>query len=70
LHKEGVVLHWLDLACLAFIGGVLAKVFLKYYHAHPPYPQKDPRFAEALEISGLSHPVPSALAGGDLDEIE
>ena len=41
---------WLDLACLAFMGGVLAKVFLKSFQAHPPYPQRDPRFAETMDV--------------------
>jgi hypothetical protein len=41
---------WLDLGCLAFIGGVLAKVFIKNFNAHPPFPQKDPRIAEAMDI--------------------
>jgi hypothetical protein len=50
LHPNGFVLHWLDVACLAFIGGVLAMVFIAYFRAHPPYPQKDPRFAEALKV--------------------
>ncbi len=50
LHQQGFVLHPLDLACLAFIGGVLAVVFLKYLKAHPPYPIKDPRLGESLGI--------------------
>jgi hypothetical protein len=49
-HPDGFVLHWMDLACLAFIGGVLTKVFLKYLNSHPIVPQKDPRFAEAMDI--------------------
>jgi hypothetical protein len=50
LHTNGFVLHWIDLACMAFIGGVLAKVFLIYYNSHPPIPQRDPRFAEAMDL--------------------
>jgi hypothetical protein len=50
LHPQGFVLHWLDLSCMAFIGGVLAWVFLKYLNSHPIIPQKDPRFAEAMDI--------------------
>ena len=49
---------WLDLACTAFIGGLLAKVFLKNLNAHPAFPQKDPRLAEGLDIY-----VPSASGG-------
>lgn len=68
LHPSGFVLHWLDIACLAFIGGVLATVFLKYLAAHPPFPQKDPRFAETLKVyvppaSAPVEPLP-ARAGG------
>ena len=47
-HPDGFVLHWLDLACMAFIGGVLAKVFLAMFAKHPPYPLRDPRLKEAL----------------------
>ena len=41
---------WLDLACLAFIGGVLTRVFLKNLASHPYFPQRDPRMAEGLDI--------------------
>jgi hypothetical protein len=41
---------WLDIASFAFIGGVLALVFLRYFKAHPPYPQRDPRIAETMGI--------------------
>ena len=49
-HPDGFVLNWMDLFCLAFIGGVLAKLFLKQLNSHPMIPQKDPRFAEAMDI--------------------
>jgi hypothetical protein len=49
-HPDGFVPHWLDFACLAFIGGVLTKVFLRFLAAHPAYPQKDPRFAETMKV--------------------
>jgi hypothetical protein len=49
-NPHGFVLHWMDLSCMAFIGGVLAWVFLKYLNSHPIIPQKDPRFAEAMDI--------------------
>jgi hypothetical protein len=48
LHSSGFVLHWLDLACMAFMGGLLAMWFIRDFRAHPPFPQKDPRMAEAL----------------------
>jgi hypothetical protein len=50
LHPDNFHLDWMDLACMAFIGGMLAKIFLKQLHAHPIVPQKDPRFAESQEI--------------------
>ena len=50
IHKGGFVVHWLDLACMAFIGGVLALVFIKYFNAHKPYPVNDPRLGEALGV--------------------
>ncbi|MDB6108407.1 MAG: hypothetical protein JWR69_157 [Pedosphaera sp.] len=50
LHPEGYHLDWMDLACVAFIGGVLAKMFLKSFNAHPPFPQKDPRIAETMDV--------------------
>jgi hypothetical protein len=61
-HKEG---HWYDLvswvtiACMCFIGGLLAKIFLVYLNSHPIVPQKDPRIAETLDIyvapAGAAH---------------
>jgi len=50
IHKTGFVVHWLDITCLAFIGGVLAIVFIKYFNAHKPYPVNDPRLGEALGV--------------------
>tara|TARA_E500000081_G_scaffold154621_1_gene192138 strand:+ start:10522 stop:11769 length:1248 start_codon:yes stop_codon:yes gene_type:complete len=37
-------------AALAFMGGVLSKGFLKSFITHPPFPQKDPRIAEAMGV--------------------
>lgn len=50
LHPNGFVLHWMDIACLLFMVGLLTKVFVKNFLAHPPYPQRDPRMAEGLDI--------------------
>jgi hypothetical protein len=52
---------WLDLGCLAFIGGLLTKVFVKNLNAHPAFPQRDPRLAEGLDIyiPPASGPAPS-----------
>jgi magnesium-transporting ATPase (P-type) len=68
-HPEGFPFAWvwLDLGCLALIGGVLAKVFLKHFRAHAPYPVRDPRLGEAL---GLYHPKPRLISGGELGETE
>ncbi len=55
LHPETYHLDWRDLACMAFIGGVLSSFFIKNLNAHPILPQKDPRFAESQEIY-VPHP--------------
>jgi hypothetical protein len=58
---------WLDFACLALLGGVLTKVFLRSFLRYPPYPIKDPRLTEAM---GLYHPVPTQISGGELDQTD
>lgn len=58
LHPDGFVLHWLDLSCMALMGGLMAMWFIKSFKAHPAFPQKDPRMAECLGIhlpAGKSH---------------
>lgn len=52
LHPNGVsgVGLILDIGCIAFIGGILALVFCRMFAKHAPYPQKDPRIAEGLDI--------------------
>ncbi len=62
LHPDNFVVHWLDLACMALMGGLLATRFLSMFRSHPPFPQRDPRMAECLGIhlparksSGGSH---------------
>lgn len=50
MHPDGFVVHWLDLACMALMGGALATWFIRNFNAHPPFPQKDPRMAECLGI--------------------
>jgi hypothetical protein len=50
LHPSNYVLHWADIGCMAFIGGILSLMFIKYFTSHPPYPLKDPRLGEALGI--------------------
>lgn len=60
LHPAGFHLSWLDFTCLAFIGGVLATMFLKYFRAHAPYPIKDPRLAEGLGVHHVGARPPIA----------
>ena len=52
-HHDGYPLKWiwLPLGCLMFMGGFLAKVFLKKFNANSPYPQRDPRLLEAMGVS-------------------
>ena len=50
IHKTGFMVHWLDITCMAFIGGVLSIVFIKYFNAHKPYPVNDHRLGEALGV--------------------
>ena len=47
---DSVFNGWLDVGCLAFIGGLLTKVYVKNLYAHPAFPHKDPRLAEGLDI--------------------
>ena len=44
---------WLFLfaGCLLFLGGVLGKIFVKKFNAHPPYPLRDPHLLEAMGLS-------------------
>jgi len=58
---------WLHLGCLAFMAGVLMKVFMRESQKHPPYPVRDPRLHEAL---GHRHPVASPISGGELGETD
>lgn len=58
---------WLPLGIMAFMGGLLATVFLKKLASTAPFPQKDPRLIEAM---GLYHPVPTQISGGELDQAD
>ena len=61
-HVKWLLLH---LGTVLFMGGVLAKIFIAKFNAHPSYPQRDPRLLEAM---GVSHNVVNDLvdanAGG------
>jgi len=69
LHPEGFGWQWawLDLGILALMVGIIAKVFLAKYKEAAPYPLKDPRLIEAM---GHSHPVPTQISGGELDQTD
>jgi hypothetical protein len=56
---------WLPLGCMAFMGGLLAMIFLKNFASTPPFPIKDPRLVEAM---GLYHPVATPISGGEMDQ--
>jgi hypothetical protein len=56
---------WLYLGVLAFMAGLLMKVFVANLLRHPPYPIRDPRLHEAL---GHRSPTSSPISGGELDE--
>ncbi len=42
-------LFW-GLGCMALMGGLFAKYFIKMLNQHPPFPQRDPRIAETLGV--------------------
>ena len=52
IHETGGWMSriWIDLGCLAFMGGCLSMVFLHFFKKSPPYPQKDPRIAETMGV--------------------
>lgn len=60
LHPHGYPFKWiwLQLGCFLFMGGFLARVFLKKFQGHPPYPQRDPRVLEAM---GIAHVDPEEM---------
>jgi len=61
LHPHGYPFQWLwlQLGCLAFMGGLLARVFLKNFNAHAPFPTKDPRLLEAM---GIKYETPEEIS--------
>jgi hypothetical protein len=52
-HPGGHHLKWLflHLGCVLLLGGVLGKMFITRFNAHPPYPQRDPYLLEAMGMS-------------------
>jgi hypothetical protein len=59
-HPHGYPFKWIpvQLGCLAFMGGLLSRVFLKNFLRHAPFPQKDPRLPEAR---GMACPDSEAI---------
>jgi hypothetical protein len=52
IHRFGGWMEniWIDVGCLALMGGALSMVFIHFFRRHPPYPQKDPRIAETMGV--------------------
>ncbi len=52
LHDQGMSAAGviLDIGCMAFIGGIVSIAFVRMFSKHAPYPQKDPRIAEGLDV--------------------
>ena len=63
LHPQGYPFHWLWLqfGCVAFMGGLLAQVFLKNFNAHAPFPKRDPRLHEAMGLNLEPEEMPDTL---------
>jgi hypothetical protein len=57
-HNYPVRWIWLQFGCFIFMGGFLSWAFLKKFHSHPPYPQRDPHVLEAM---GLAHFEPEEM---------
>jgi hypothetical protein len=61
LHKGGFHLAFVDIGLFLLIGGFLTRQFLATLHSAPVYPQRDPRIAEAMDVSYVA---PAAATGG------
>jgi hypothetical protein len=64
LHPDGFAWRWLwlDAGCFAFMTGLLSEVFLRKYARHAPYPVRDPRLMEAMDLHPLA---PAHLPAGE-----
>jgi hypothetical protein len=58
LRPEGFRLTLLDIGCPLFIAGLMLAYWIRLFRASPPYPQRDPRFAEGFDVY-----VPPARTG-------
>ena len=65
LHPAGFPWRWLwlEAGCIAFMGGVLAKAFLRDLRRYPLLPLKDPRLSEALGLYVV--PAPELIEAPD-----
>jgi hypothetical protein len=55
----------LHVGCVLLMGGVLGRIFIAKFNAHPPYPQRDPRLLEAMGVNpNLVDDLVDANAGG------
>jgi hypothetical protein len=54
LHPEGIVPHWIDLACLAGIGGAFLFVFTRTLAGRALVPAGDPRLPESLALEHVT----------------
>ncbi len=63
IHPNGYPFHalWMQFGCAAFMGGLLAWVFLKNYAAHAPFPRRDPRLHEAMGLNLEPEEMPDTL---------
>lgn len=50
IHPQGVHISFWDPLCFAGFAVLLGKMFLADFHRHPPFPQRDPRIAEAMGV--------------------
>ncbi|HZI31234.1 MAG TPA: hypothetical protein VFF11_02765, partial [Candidatus Binatia bacterium] len=55
---------WLQFGCVAFMGGLLAWVFLKNFTARAPFPKRDPRLHEAMGVNLEPEDMPDTLPDG------
>lgn len=62
INPKNYIPHYIDLACFAFIGGVLATVFLRSFKSHAPYPVKDPRLGESMGLPQIGSEFKTAKA--------
>ena len=67
LHPEGFPWRWLALylGCLLLMGSFLARMFLKNFYRHAPFPQRDPRLLEAMGVNAnIANDLAAANTGG------